>query len=58
MSVILFHQEQKFVCPCGCKRTFVLTIQHSEGYGWNAFVSSGKKELAEVGEGDSGDCNV
>ena len=55
MSVVLFTQEQKFVCPCGCKRKFVLTIQHSESAGWNAFVSSGKKEVAEVGENNFGD---
>ena len=55
MGVIAFHEEQKFVCPCGCKQKFVLTIQHSESAGWNAFVSSEKKELVAVGENNYGD---
>ena len=58
MSVILFHQDKEFVCPCGCKRKFRLSIQHSSSYGWNAFVTSRKKDVAEVGEnGDCDDCD-
>ena len=55
MSVVEFHQEKKFKCPCGCNRELILTIQHTEAAGWNAFVSSAKKDIVEVGENNLGD---
>jgi hypothetical protein len=54
MSLVLFDQEKKFKCPCGCKKTLTLSIQQTEDYGWNAFVSwikDGKWDfIAVVGE--------
>jgi hypothetical protein len=58
MSYILFDKDKKFICPCGCKQKMNLSIQHSEDYGWNAFVGtigkSGHKIIASTGEDDDG----
>lgn len=50
MSIVYFDQDKKFMCPCGCKKKFVLSIQQTEGYGWNAYVTYRKKFIASVGE--------
>ena len=50
MSYIYFDDEKEFKCPCGCDRKMRLSIQQSEGYGWNAFVMDADSVLASVGE--------
>ena len=50
MSLVLFDQEKKFKCPCGCKKTLTLSIQQTEDYGWNAFVNDEGNILVSFGE--------
>jgi hypothetical protein len=55
MSIVYFDQEKKFECPCGCGKKLTLSIQQTEGYGWNAYVMDGQKIIAAIGENNLGD---
>ena len=50
MSIVYFDQDKKFMCPCGCGKKLTLSIQQTEGYGWNAFVIDNQKIIISVGE--------
>ena len=55
MSYVVFDQEKEFMCPCGCGKKLTLSIQQTEGYGWNAYVMDGQKIIAAIGENNLGD---